>query len=377
MEKRCRFDIGFFIRAELFESLIVLRVEHVDVVFIPFNLIVVDVVILPHDSQIVAAGIGMAVKYIERLGYDALAVFDVYNLVAVAVNVLRTGLEQAVFKAAVLIEIGDILAGIVAVSLCVVVAERQRPVNAELLHESGKNLCGGKIVQRSRFVGDGERNISGHDHKVRLLLGNHGGNGIESHGVLFKRQPTASDMYVRELKNFKIPVCCKSPIAVFILLRNESILFFDRCNSLSLFGVCFVSDNADYCRYRTENNYDCKDDAENLEHRPASLSLFDFFVVHAFLRLFAAAPPFGFHVYFLPDHIHSYAGFFCTFLRYLRHSLFYLRTVGILLKRDAGICVNVIGIREIFYIPAVADCRIAAYYFPHGLTALRAYKIYQ
>ncbi len=128
-------DIRILGQTQLLEALVVLLVHTIYVVPVPLNLVLVDVVVFPHYSEVVAVGVRVAVEYVERLGEDALGVPDVYDLIAVAVNIIGTFLEQAVFEAGVAVEVRYLLAGVVAVSLGVVVAEGDRPVDSEMLHE--------------------------------------------------------------------------------------------------------------------------------------------------------------------------------------------------------------------------------------------------
>ena len=126
VKEREGLDIRILGQTQLFETLVVLLVHEIYVVSVPLNLVLMDVVVFPHHAEEVAVGVRVAVEYVERLGEDALGVLDVYDLVAVAVNIVGTLLEQAVFEAGVAVEVGNLLAGVVAVSLGVVVAEGDR-----------------------------------------------------------------------------------------------------------------------------------------------------------------------------------------------------------------------------------------------------------
>ena len=121
-----------------------LLVHEIYVVSVPLYLIVVDIVVLPHYSEVVAVGVGVAVEYVNRLSEQSLGVLDVYYLVAVAVNVVGSLLEQAVFEFRTAVEVGDLLAGVVAVDLGIVVAEGDRPIYAAASSMSAANSLADK-----------------------------------------------------------------------------------------------------------------------------------------------------------------------------------------------------------------------------------------
>ena len=153
MEERQVFD-GFIFVAVIDVSL--LQLLHFGGV--PINLLLVDVVIFPRHSEVVALDIAVAVKGDNSLCNLALCdgililVFDIGlfhldNIVAVAVSLAcdSAALEQTIFKVAAsyfgFVILADILTCIHTVSLGIVIAEGKRPVNAESLHQIGKNLC--------------------------------------------------------------------------------------------------------------------------------------------------------------------------------------------------------------------------------------------
>ena len=83
----------------------------------------------------------MAVKNVEGLSNDIVCLFDVYDLVAAAVNVIGALLEEAVFVSTAAVEIGDFLSCVSAVSFGIVVTVTECPVHTELFHEIGKYFC--------------------------------------------------------------------------------------------------------------------------------------------------------------------------------------------------------------------------------------------
>ena len=99
-------------------------------------------------------------------------------MVAVAVNIVGTFLEQAVFEAGVAVEVRNLLAGVVAVSLGVVVAEGDRPVDPEMLHESRYFFGGQLVVECRRLEENGERHVARDNNKVGLLCLDHRGDCV-------------------------------------------------------------------------------------------------------------------------------------------------------------------------------------------------------
>ena len=109
MEESERFYISFLFDSLFLIKLVILCINGKDIFFVPFNLVFVNVVIFPEYAEVVTVRISVAVKNIKRLRNFAFGVFDVDELVAGAVNILRSAFENAVFKAAVFIKISNFL----------------------------------------------------------------------------------------------------------------------------------------------------------------------------------------------------------------------------------------------------------------------------
>ena len=144
------------------------------------------------------------------------------------------------------------------------VAEGNRPVNAELLHECGKKLCTGFVVEGSRLERNGIRYVSRDNNKVGLFRRNHCGNGIERHCVLFKTHKAGADVNVSELKNFEVSVGGKSPVSVLVRLQNGDVILFDLLKGQGFFCVDSVAYiGGSVCRY-DKGNKNTEDYEENL-----------------------------------------------------------------------------------------------------------------
>jgi len=259
VEEREGLDIRILGQTQLLETLVVLLVHEIYVVPVPLNLVLMDVVVFPHHAEEVAVGVRVAVKYVERLGEDALGVLDVYDLVAVAVNIVGTLLKQAVFEAGVAVEVGNLLAGVVAVSLGVMVAEGDRPVDPEMLHESGYFFGGQLVVECRRLEENGERHVARYNNEVGLLCLDHRGDCVYRLRVLLEREPAAAEMYVGQLHDLEIAVGRERPVAVLVLLGHKLILNDHRVIALGALDVRLVADN----RYHNDGNNKQRENAED------------------------------------------------------------------------------------------------------------------
>ena len=180
-----------FIRSALCD---VLCDEFVHLLRIPIHLRLMQVVVFPLNSEIVAVKIAVAVKHNECLRDDARAVFDLNDIVAAAVLVKAflvgvfviqgAAIEQAVFEVHAFIISDDILLVVRAVYLCVVVAERKRPIHAKALHHIREDLRCVQVVESTGLERNGVCYIARDDDKVRLLRSDHRCDSIHSPRVL-------------------------------------------------------------------------------------------------------------------------------------------------------------------------------------------------
>ncbi len=278
VEKGYGLDIRILGHTQLLETRVVLLVHKIYVVSVPLYLIVVDVVVLPHYSEVVAVGVGVAVEYVNRLSEQSLGVLNVYYLVAVAVNVVGSLLEQAVFEFRAAVKVGDLLAGVVAVDLGIVVAEGDRPIYAEPLHERGELLGGQEIIECACLEENRERHVARNDYEVGLLRLDHRGYRVERLRVLLEREPAAADMYVGQLHDLEVSVGGEGPVAVFVLFGHELILDYRGVIALCALDKRLVADN----RYHNDGQHEQRENAEYRAYDDAGC----FFLPGVFLLLF-------------------------------------------------------------------------------------------
>ena len=98
------------------------------------------------------------------------------------------------------------------------VAESDRPVDPEMLHESRYFFGGQLVVECRRLEENGERHVARYNNKVGLLCLNHRGDCVYRLRVLLEREPAAAEMYVAQLHDLEIAVGRERPVAVLFAL---------------------------------------------------------------------------------------------------------------------------------------------------------------
>ena len=205
---------------------------------IPIDLALVDIVVFPRRSEVVAVDVAVAVERYERLIDAAVRIFDHEHIVAkshcvvadIVLFVANARVEQAVLKVSFLIIVADIHARITAVILGVVVAERERPVHAEGFHHFRENHRGVFVVERARLERYGIRDVARDHDEVGFFLLYHRRDGVHCPRVLFVRKRAAADMDVGELQYFEIAV-------VFLRKYVVSEAFVKRRDKLRMLGI--------------------------------------------------------------------------------------------------------------------------------------------
>lgn len=109
---------------------------------VPVDLALMDVVVFPCDSEIVAVGVTVAVEGHYGLIDRTVAVLYDYHIVAEAACVVtdivffiaESATEQAILEACAFVVVADFVTAVKTVKFSVVVAESKRPVHAESFH---------------------------------------------------------------------------------------------------------------------------------------------------------------------------------------------------------------------------------------------------
>ena len=185
-------------------------------ILVPIDLILVDIIVQPTNTQNITVNIRVTVQRNQSACDYAVTVDNVDDLVAYAVHIFRTRLQQAVLVLLAAVKVRQLLARVIAVRLCIMVAVSQSPVHAQRFHQLCKNLGAGLVIESACLERHRVRNVAGDYHEVRLFYPNHCSYGIDSHSVLFNRHPAAADMYIRQLHHFQSLVTLNVHIAVVL-----------------------------------------------------------------------------------------------------------------------------------------------------------------
>ena len=185
---------------------------------IPLNLTFLNVVVIPVKTHRIILCISVCINHDNKLSYNAASVLYNDNVVTYAVNILRTCGEKAVLVLGMIVHCANLFSGLGVIYFGIVVAQCNRPVNAEIFHQADKVVVSILIVESSR-IRIGRRHITCGNYKVRLLCRDHCRNSIDSLLVVTSGEATAANVRVGYLHDLEIAVCSENEVTVSINCR--------------------------------------------------------------------------------------------------------------------------------------------------------------
>lgn len=223
------------------------------------------IIIFPLYTKIIAVGIRIGINADKRLRHNVLRIFDENYVIARAVNILRAFFKKTSRILFVEIQLRQLIARIIAVSLGIMVAVDNSPVTAERIHKLRKFKRPCLIVKGARLKRNGIRHVTRNNYKIRLLFLQERRHGTHGKSILVIAHPTAADMHVRQLNYAQITIGRKGPIAVAVLFGCQTVgRIVDRlkgrgefeltCPHESVNGGCDSGNARDHSE-STENNF--------------------------------------------------------------------------------------------------------------------------